>query len=115
MVSVCRHGIVEQLYSPPIARYPKHLHHLIPQMVNHLHRDPAGLRLVEGPGGVAVQGGPGVFVDLSPALLVVVGVNELAGDVDGAVAAHLAGVGVEDVDAVDLVGVHPGLEHGNAA
>ena len=33
-------------------------------MVDHLHRDPAGLRLVEGPGGVAVQGGPGVFADL---------------------------------------------------
>ena len=36
------------------------------------------------------------------ALLVVVGVDEPAGDALGAVAAHLAGVGVEDVDAVDL-------------
>ena len=104
--------------------HPKHLHHLIPQMVNHLHRDPAGLRLVEGPGGVAVQRGPGVFVNLGlerdlerligaasaeevgvadeEALLVVVGVDEPAGDAVRAVAAHLAGVGVEDVDAVDF-------------
>ncbi len=71
-----------------------------------------------------MQGGPGVFVDLGlkrdlerlvgvagaeevgvadeEALLVVVGVNEPAGDAVGAVAADLAGVGVEDVDAVDL-------------
>ena len=40
------------------------------------------------------------------ALLVVVGVDEPAGDAVGAVAADLAGVGVEDVDAVDL---HPHL------
>ena len=35
------------------------------------------------------------------ALLVVVGVDEPAGDAVGAVAANLAGVGVEDVDTVD--------------
>ena len=40
------------------------------------------------------------------ALLVVVGVDEPAGDAVGAVAADLAGAGVEDVDAVDL---HPDL------
>ena len=36
------------------------------------------------------------------ALLVVVGVDEPAGDAVGAVAADLAGVGMEDIDAVDL-------------
>ena len=35
------------------------------------------------------------------ALLVVVGIDEPAGDSVGAVAADLAGVGVEDVDTVD--------------
>ena len=33
-------------------------------MVNHLHCDAAVLGLVEGAGGVAVEGGPGFFVDL---------------------------------------------------
>ena len=45
------------------------------------------------------------------ALLVVVGVDEPAGDAVGAVAPYLAGVGVEDVDAVDS---HPdGVARGN--
>ena len=152
---------------------PEHLHHLVAQVVDHLHRDAAGLGLVEGAGGVAVQGRPGLVVDLGlerglerlvgvvgaeevgvadeEALLVVVGVDEPAGDAVGAVAADLAGAGVEDVHAVDLdldlavlgvedvdvrlaeddeqvalagvlqvvghvqVGVHAGLEHGDAA
>ena len=77
----------------------------------------------KGPGGVAVERGPGVEVDLrlqrrlerlvgvvraqevgvadEEALLVVVGVDEPAGDAVGAVAPHLAGVGVEDVHAAN--------------
>ena len=35
------------------------------------------------------------------ALLVVVGIDEPAGDTVGSVAADLAGVGVEDIDTVD--------------
>ena len=83
---------------------------------------------VEGAGGVAVERGPGFFVDLGlerglerfvgivraeeigvadeEALFVVVGIDEPAGDAVGAVAADFAGVRVEDVHAVDL---HPDL------
>ena len=142
-------------------------------MVDHLHRDAAGRGLVKGAGGVAVQTGPGVLVDFGleavfeggvgvagakevgladeKAFLVVVGVDEPAGDAFGAIGADFAGVGVEDVYAFhsdaylavgggeDLdvrlaeddeevalavvaqivghveVGVHPGLEHLDAA
>ena len=93
-------------------------------MVDHLHRDAARLWLVEGAGGVAVQGGPGILVDFGSeavfegvvgvagaeevgvadekALLVVVGVDEPAGDALGAVGAHLAGIGVKHVHAFHL-------------
>lgn len=33
---------------------PKHLHHFVPEMVDHFRRDSAGPRLTEGPGGVAM-------------------------------------------------------------
>ena len=84
----------------------------------------AGGGFVEGAGGVAVEGGPGLLVDFcfergfqgfvgvigtqeigmadEEALLVVVRVDEPAGDAFGAIAPHLAGVGVEDIHAVDL-------------
>jgi hypothetical protein len=97
-------------------------------MVDHLDGDAAGFWFVEGTGGVAVEGGPGLLVDLGlegrlerlvgivrpqeigvadeEALLVVVRVDEPAGDPLRTVAAHLAGVGVEDVHAIDL---HPDL------
>src|SRR5262245_60110802 len=93
-------------------------------MVDHLDGDPSRARLRERARGVAVERLPGSLVDLGlerrlqrlvrvagaeevglpdeEALLVVVGVDEPAGDALGAVAAHLAGAGVEDVDAVDL-------------
>ena len=102
---------------------PKHLHNFITQMVNHLYGDPAGGGFVEGAGGVAVEGGPGFFVDLGferglecfvwivcaqevgvtdeEAFFVVVGVDEPAGDAFGAVAADFAGVGVKDIHTVD--------------
>ena len=42
----------------------KHLHHLVPQVIDHLYRNPSRLRLGESAGGVAVERGPGFFVDL---------------------------------------------------
>ena len=94
---------------------PEHLHHLVAEVVDHLHCDAARLRLVERPRGVAVQRRPRVLVDLGlerrlerlvrivraeevrvadeEALLVVVGVDEPAGDAVGIVAADLAGLG----------------------
>ena len=44
--------------------HPKHLHHLIPQVIDDLDGNPAGLRFVERAGGIAVEGRPGVFVNL---------------------------------------------------
>ncbi len=97
-------------------------------MVDDLDGDTAGGGFGEGAGGVAVEGGPGVGVNLGlercleclvgvvgaeevgvadeEALLVVVGIDEPAGDAVGAVAAHLAGVGVEDINSVDA---HPDI------
>lgn len=91
-------------------------------MVDHLHRDAAGSGFGEGAGGVAAQGGPGVFVDFGAeagfeggvgvvgaeevgladeeALFVIVGVDEPAGDAFGAVGTDFAGVGVKDVHAL---------------
>lgn len=48
--------------------HPENFHHLIPQVIDHLHRDSPFLGLVEGPGGVAVEGGPGVGVDFGVVL-----------------------------------------------
>ena len=92
-------------------------------MVNHLHGDAAGFGFFEGAGGVAVEGGPGVGVDFGfeggfqggvgivgaeeisvadeETFLVIVGVDEPAGDAVGTIAANFTGVRVEDVDAVD--------------
>ena len=92
-------------------------------MVDDFDGDAAGAGLGEGSGGVAVQGFPGFGVDLGfegglerlvgvagaeevgvadeEVFFVVVGVDEPAGDAVGAVAADFAGVGVEDIDAVD--------------
>ena len=103
---------------------PEDLHYLVAEVVDDLDGDAAGGRTVEGAGGVAVEGLPGVAVDFGlegglerlvgvvgaeevgvadeEALLVVVGVDEPAGDAVGAVAADFAGVGMEYVDAVDL-------------
>jgi hypothetical protein len=142
-------------------------------MIYDLHRDTAGCGFIERPGGVAVQRCPGFFVDLGfqcgfegfvgitctqevgvadeEVFHVVIGIDEPAGDAFGAVTAGLAGIGVEDIDAVYLdldlavfgvedvnirlaeddeevaltgvfqiighvqVGIHPGLEHRDAA
>lgn len=92
-------------------------------MIDHLHRNPPRLRLVEGARNIAVERRPGVSVNFrlerglegfvgvvcaqevgvadEEAFFVVVGVDEPAGDAFGAVAADFAGVWVEDVDTVD--------------
>jgi hypothetical protein len=106
-----------------LSRYSEHLHHLIPQMIDDLDPDPPGGRFSGWAGRVAVQRGPSLLVDLGlernlqrfvgiggaqeigvadeEDLLVVVGVDEPAGDARGAVAADLAGTGVEDTHAVN--------------
>lgn len=33
-------------------------------MIDYFHRNPPGLRLFKGPGGIAVQSCPGIFVNL---------------------------------------------------
>ena len=89
-------------------------------MVNDFHRDSTGLRLIERTRYVAMERGPSFFVDLGfqrclerlvgivgaqeigvadeETLLVVVGIDEPAGDAVGAVAANFAGSGMEDGD-----------------
>src|SRR5690242_5368683 len=42
----------------------KYLHHFVPKVVDHFHCDPAILRFIERPRGVAVEGGPGLFINL---------------------------------------------------
>jgi len=88
------------------SRHLEHLHHLIAEVVDHLDRDAAGGGFGEGPGDVAVEARPGLFVDLGlegglerlvgvvgaekiglaneKALLVIVGVDEPAGVALGA-------------------------------
>ena len=92
-------------------------------MVDDFYGDAPGLGFGEGAGGVAIQRGPGFFVNLGfdrgleravgivraeeigvadeEAFFVVVGVDEPAGNAVGSVAADLAGLRVEDVHAVD--------------
>jgi len=92
-------------------------------VVDDFHCDPPAFRFVEGAGGVAVEGGPGFGVDFGfeggfeggvgvvgseevgvadeEGFLVVVGVDEPAGDAVGSVADDFAGLGFEDVHAMD--------------
>ena len=94
----------------------EHLQNFVAEVVGHLHNDTAGIWFSERPGGVAVERFSGFLVDLcfevrladfvrvvgaeeigmahEEALLVVVGIDEPAGDAVGAVTADLAGVGV---------------------
>ena len=111
-----RHGV-------SVSSHPEHLHHFIPEVVDDFDGDAAGWGLGEGAGRVAVQGGPGFLVDFGfeggfqrligiigaeevgvadeKAFLVVVGVNEPAGDAVGPVRAYLSGLRMEHVYAVD--------------
>lgn len=41
----------------------EHLHHLIPQTINHLHRNPAGLRFRERRRLIAAERGPGFDIN----------------------------------------------------
>ena len=99
-------------------------HDFIAQMVDHLDRNATGGGLIEGTRGIAMQRFPGFFVDLGfegglearigiigaqeigmpdeEALFVIVGIDEPAGNAFGAVTAHLAGIGMEDIHPVDL-------------
>jgi len=52
---------------PVKSLYPKNLHDFIPQMIDLLHGDAAGLGFIEGTGDVAVEGGPGLLVYLESA------------------------------------------------
>ena len=47
-----------------LSDHRKYFHDFIAEMVDHLYGDTAGFRLIERAGGVAVQCGPGFFVDL---------------------------------------------------
>lgn len=49
---------------PVTASHPKHLHHLIAQVIDHLHGDPARLRLPERSRSVALERRPRFLVDL---------------------------------------------------
>ena len=44
--------------------HPKHLHHLIPQMIDHLHRNPPIPRLRKRPRNIAMQTLPSLQIDL---------------------------------------------------
>ena len=103
--------------------HSKYFHHLIPQVVDHLHGDSPLFWFFERAGGVAVEGFPGFGVDFGfqggfqggirivgteevgvadeKAFFVVVGVDEPAGDAVGSVADDFAGLGFEDIHAVD--------------
>ena len=47
--------------------HPEHLHHLVPEVVDHFDGDAAVLGFVEGTAGVAVEGGLVRRCDLRPA------------------------------------------------
>ena len=92
-------------------------------MVNDFDRDTAGFRFLKGTRGVAVERGPGFFVDFGlegslqsavgivraeevgvadeEALFVVVGIDEPASDAVGAVADDFSGLRFEHIYAMD--------------
>ena len=93
-------------------------------MVDHLYRDASGFGFVEGAGSVAVEGCPGVCVDFGlegrlegfvgivgaeevgvtdeESFLVVIRIDEPAGDAVGTVGANFSGIWMEDVYSVDF-------------
>ena len=101
----------------------KHLHPLIPKVIDNFHSDASGLGFVEGTGGVAIQRGPGFFVDLGlecglertigvvraqevgvadeETFLVIISVDEPARNSLWTVATHFTGLWMEYVNAVD--------------
>src|SRR4051812_6287456 len=99
---------------PKKLEYFEYLHHFIAKVIDHLYCNSTGLRLFKLARRVAVEGGPGFFVNLGlqrrlqravrivgteevgvadeEAFFVVVRVDEPAGDAFGAVAADFAGL-----------------------
>ncbi|MCX8519722.1 MAG: hypothetical protein ORN21_06280, partial [Methylophilaceae bacterium] len=93
--------------------HPKHLHHLIAQVIDNLHRDASAGRRGKGARSIAVEAIPCLKVDVGfergfkrfvgvvgtqkigvadeKTFLVIVGVDKPAGDVVGVVADHFAG------------------------
>ncbi len=106
-----------------ITLHSEDFHDLVAEVVDDFDGDTAGLGFGKGAGSVTVERFPGFPVDIGferrlegfvwivgakeigvpheEALLVVVGVDEPTGDTVCAVAADLAGVGMEDVHPVD--------------
>ena len=92
-------------------------------MVYHLHSDAAGGGFVEGPGGVAVERGPSLLVDLGlegcfecfvgivcpqeicvtneEAFLVIIGVYKPTGNAFGSITADFSSIRVENINAMD--------------
>ena len=101
----------------------EHFHNLVSQVVDHLYRNPTGLRLREGPRSVAMKRFPGFLVDFGfegglegfvgivgaeeicvpdeKALVVVIGIDKPARNIVGIVAPDFTGVGMEYVDAMN--------------
>ena len=50
--------------SLPISRHIEHLHHLVAKVINDLHRNPSGFRLVKWTGGRLPKRGPSILVNL---------------------------------------------------
>ena len=93
-------------------------------MIDHLHGDAAGFWLVERPGCVAFERGPGFLIDFGfegglegfvriictekigvtgeETLLVIIGIDEPAGNIASVVAADFASVGMKHINAIDL-------------
>lgn len=91
-------------------------------MIDDFHGDAAGLGFIEGAGDVAMQRGPGFFVDFGfqrgferavrivraeeagvaheEAFFVVVSVNKPAGNALWTIASHFTGLRVEDIHAI---------------
>src|SRR5665213_3120092 len=102
----------------------KNFHDFVAEVVDDFYGDAAGFGFAERAGGVAVEGGPGFGVDFGfqggfqgvvgvvgaqeisvadeEAFLVVVGVNEPAGNSIRAITADFAGIGVKNIHPIHL-------------
>ena len=106
------------------SRQLENLHHLVPQVVDDLHRNAPGLGLVKRARYIAVQCAPSIGVDFGfqrgfqgavgvvrsqkigvadkETFFVVIGVNEPAGNAVNIVADDFAGLGFENIHAIDF-------------
>ena len=107
----------------PAVSHSKHLHHLVPKMIDDFNRNPSRRRLLERPRSVAVERFPSfpvnfgfqrrlerfvgviraeeVGVTHEKTLRVIVGIDKPAGDAVRAVAPNLARVGMKHINTVD--------------